>query len=76
MRSAAWDRLPAPLRRVLAFTAVALVVYGFLLAAGSLLFPSAAPGGDYALSATVAAGLAGLYLVYLGGFAKLRELVR
>lgn len=76
MRPAALERIPAPLRRVAAFTVAGAVVYVVLLAAGALLFPaSASPGSGYALSATVAAGVAALYLVYLGGIARLRDLL-
>lgn len=74
--ASAIERVPAPVRRVVAFTVVALFVYGVLLAVGTLfLGPAAAPGSVYSLSATVAAGVAALYLVYLGGFARLRDLL-
>ena len=74
--ASAIERVPAPVRRVVAFTAVALFVYAVLLAVGTLfLGPAAAPGSVYSLSATVAAGVAALYLVYLGGFARLRDLL-
>lgn len=77
MSSAALDRVPAPVRRVVAFTLVAVVVYATLLAVGTLFLGSAAaPGSVYSISATVAAGVAAMYLVYLGGFARLRELQR
>ena len=77
MSAGALDRVPAPVRRLVAYTVVAVVLYAVLLAIGALFFPdSAAPGGGYSISATVAAGVAALYLVYLGGFARLRNLLR
>ena len=76
MSTSGLARIPGPIRRVVAFTLAALVVYGVLLAVGTLfLGPAAAPGSVYSLSATVAAGLAAMYLVYLGGFGRLRELL-
>jgi hypothetical protein len=75
--ASALEGVPAPIRRVIAYTVVALVVYAILLAVGTLfLGPAAAPGSTYSLSATVAAGVAALYLVYMDGFARLRDLAR
>lgn len=73
----ALERIPAPVRRVAAFTLAALVVYAVLLGVGTLFLGSAAaPGSFYSLSATVAAAVAAMYLVYLGGFGRLRHLLR
>lgn len=77
MTPPALERVPAPVRRIAAFTLVAGVVYLALLALGALLFPSSwAPGSGYSLSATFAAAVAALYLVYFGGFARLRDAMR
>lgn len=77
MTPPALERVPAPVRRIVAFTLVAAVVYLVLLAAGALFLPSSsAPGSGYSLSATVAAAVAALYLVYLGGFARLHDVLR
>ena len=77
MSAAALERVPGPVRRVVVFTLVGVVVYAVLLAVGTLVLgPAAAPGSGYSLSATVAAGVAALYLVYLGGLARLRNLLR
>ncbi|HKJ60195.1 MAG TPA: hypothetical protein VKA37_13270 [Halobacteriales archaeon] len=77
MTSSALARIPAPVRRIVAFTLSAVVVYAILFAVGTLfLGPSAAPGSFYSISATMAAGVAALYLVYLGGFGRIRDLFR
>ena len=76
MSASALDRVPGPIRRVVAFTLVGALVYGLLLALGTLLPIPAGPGTGYSISATVAAGIAALYLVYLGGFARLLGLLR
>ena len=73
----ALDRIPGPIRRVVAFTLVGALVYGILLVVGALLLPiPTGPGTGYSISATVAAGIAALYLVYLGGFARFLGLLR
>lgn len=77
MTPPALERVPAPARRIVAFTLVAGIVYLLLLAVGALFLPSSsAPGSGYSISATVAAAVAGLYLVYLGGLARLRDVLR
>lgn len=77
MKSAAMDRVPAPVRRVAAFVVVGVVVYALFLVIGSLVFPPAVSAGPtYALSSTIAAGIAAFYLVYLRGFARIRDLLR
>lgn|GEM_PF-4253169 len=70
------ESVPAPVRRVAAFTLVAFVVYAVLLGAGLLIFPGSWGTGGYRLSVTIAAAGAALYLVYLGGLEKLRDVLR
>lgn len=70
------DSVPSPVVRVVVFTVIAVSVYGVLLGAGVVLFPESWYAGSYRLSATIAAAGAALYLVYLGGLGKLRDLLR
>ena len=74
--SSALDRLGPSLRRIGLFVLVGVVVYVLFVAAARLLYPSTgAIGPTYALSSVVAGGIAAYYLVYLGGFARLRDLL-
>lgn len=77
MSPTALERVPGPVRRIVAFTLVGVLVYVVLLAIGRVLFALAvASGPTYALTSTLAAGFAAFYLVYLGGFRRLRDLAR
>ena len=77
MSTTALERVPGPVRRIVAFTLAGALVYVVLLALGRVLFaPAVASGSTYVLASTVAAGLAAFYLVYLGGFRRLRDVVR
>ena len=77
MSTTVLERVPAPLRRIVAFILAGWLVYVVLLALGRVLFATAvASGSTYALTSTIAAGFAAFYLVYLGGFQRVCALVR
>lgn len=77
MTAPASERVPPPIRRVVAFFVAGAVVYAVSLALGRLLFsPIVASGTAYGLSSIVAAAIAAFYLVYLDGFARLDALLR
>lgn len=74
--SPALERIPAPLRRMLGFVIAGTAIYGLFVLAATALYPSgAAIGTAYGLSAVLSAAIAAFYLVYLGGFARLRDLL-
>lgn len=77
MSVAGLERIPGPVRRIVLFSIAGALVYVVLLAVGGVLFaPDVSSGSSYALASTVAAGFAAFYLVYLGGFRRLRDLLR
>jgi len=73
----AFDGVPGPVRRVVGLTVAGAVVYAVLLGLGAVLFsPAAVADSNYRFTSVLAAALAAYYLVYSGGFARLRDLLR
>lgn len=75
--SPAFERIPEPLRRMLGFLVVGVTVYGLFVLAATALYPSnASIGTAYGLTSVVSAAIAAFYLVYLGGYTRLHDLLR
>lgn len=68
------ERVPAPLRRMAGLLVAGFAAYGLLVGAGTVLLPPAVTGGStFRFWATVGAAGTAYFLVYHGGYARIRD---